>query len=120
MLSNVAYQVKPNTQHEQQKQPVRKVVKKSKRKISVGEKFVYTGTLALMLFGAVQMISNQATLYSTNAEVQALESNIQQQETKNNELKLQVTELSAYERIWAKAKELGLSLNENNVKVVEN
>ena len=36
----------------------------------------------------------------------------------NNELKLQVTELSAYDRIWTKAKELGLKLNENNVKVV--
>jgi len=50
--------------------------------------------------------------------VQSLDGKIDKQEAKNNELKLQVTELSAYDRIWTKAKELGLKLNENNVKVV--
>lgn len=37
----------------------------------------------------------------------------------NNDLKLQVSELSTYERILEKAKELGLNLKEKNVKVVE-
>jgi len=32
---------------------------------------------------------------------------------------MQIGELSAYDRIWEKAKEMGLKLNENNVKAVE-
>ncbi|TYR82630.1 cell division protein FtsL [Priestia megaterium] len=116
-MSNVAYQVKEKQQP--QRQQVRQVVKKTKRKVTIGEKVVYSSFLALMLVGSVQIISNQSALYSVNAEVQSLETKVEKQETKNNELKLQVTELSAYERIWAKAKELGLSLNENNVKVVQ-
>ena len=38
---------------------------------------------------------------------------------KNNDLNVQVSELSSYERIWAKASELGLTLVDNNVKVVQ-
>ncbi|WP_316252525.1 hypothetical protein [Bacillus aquiflavi] len=30
-----------------------------------------------------------------------------------------MSELSTYERIWEKAQKLGLKLNENNVKVVQ-
>ncbi|MFC3882678.1 cell division protein FtsL [Bacillus songklensis] len=115
-MGNLAYQVKEK-KNEQQKQ-VQKVLKKKKFRFSVGEKILYSGFFAAMLFGSVQIVSNHVSLYDVNSDIQALESKINTQERVNNELKLQVVELSTYERIWAKAKELGLDLNENNVKVV--
>ena len=44
----------------------------------------------------------------------------QEQQKVNSDLEVQVSELSTYERIWEKAKQLGLTLNEDNVKGVEN
>ncbi|WP_078413469.1 cell division protein FtsL [Priestia abyssalis] len=116
-MGNLAYQVREK-QNEQQKQ-VQKVRKKKKFRFSVGEKVLYAGFFIGVVFGSVQIVSNQVSLYDVNADIQALESKISSQERANNELKLQVVELSTYERIWAKAKELGLDLNENNVKVVQ-
>ncbi|MBM7701767.1 cell division protein FtsL [Metabacillus iocasae] len=120
-MENVAYQVKENQhqhQHQEQKQSKR-ILKKQRRRISIGEKFIYVGFFAMLLFGAVQIVSNQAALYGVNANIQELEGQIDQQERVNNELKLEVVELSTYERIWTEAKKLGLDLNENNVKVVK-
>jgi cell division protein FtsL len=116
-MGNLAYQVKEK-QIEQQKQ-VQKASRKKKFRFSLGEKVLYTGFLIGIVFGSVQIVSNHASLYAVNADIQSIESKISSQERVNNELKLQVVELSTYERIWAKAKELGLDLNENNVKVVQ-
>ncbi|WP_110112927.1 cell division protein FtsL [Bacillus sp. CGMCC 1.16541] len=120
-MANVAYQTKEHQQqHQQQSQSQSKrVLKQKKRRISLGEKLIYVGFFAMLLFGAVQVVSNQAALYEVNASIQNLEGQIEQQERVNNELKLEVVELSTYERIWAEAKKLGLDLNENNVKVVK-
>jgi cell division protein FtsL len=115
-MGNLAYQVREK-QSEQQKQ-VQKVRKKKKFRFSIGEKVLYAGFFVGVMFGSIQIVSNHASLYGVNSDIQALESKISSQERANNELKLQVVELSTYERIWAKAKELGLDLNENNVKVV--
>ncbi|HWO95089.1 MAG TPA: cell division protein FtsL [Bacillus sp. (in: firmicutes)] len=115
-MGNLAYQVREK-QSEQQKQ-VQKVRKRKKFRFSIGEKVLYAGFFAGVIFGSIQIVSNHANLYAINSDIQALESKISSQERANNELKLQVVELSTYERIWAKAKELGLDLNENNVKVV--
>ena len=115
-MGNLAYQVKEK-QSEQQKQ-VQKVRKRKKFRFSIGEKVLYAGFFVGVMFGSIQIVSNHASLYAINSDIQALESKISSQERANNELKLQVVELSTYERIWAKAKELGLDLNENNVKVV--
>ena len=51
--------------------------------------------------------------------MQQFQTSIEEQEKRNRDLYVQAKELSTYERILAKAKELGLTLNENNVKVVQ-
>jgi cell division protein FtsL len=73
---------------------------------------------AMVCFGAVQMISAQASIYEVNKDIASMETTIEEQQKVNNDLKMQVSELSTYERIWEKARDLGLKLNENNVKVV--
>ena len=53
-------------------------------------------------------------------EIDTLEEQVVAVSNENVGLKVQVGELSTYERIWQKAQELGLTLNEKNVKVVPN
>ncbi|MBD8003930.1 cell division protein FtsL [Bacillus norwichensis] len=117
-MSNLAQQLQQNKsvqQKEVQKTAVRRHVK-----ISPGEKLLYLLLAAFIIFMAVKIITVQAAVYDTNIEVQDVERNIQKHEKVNDDLAMQVDELSRYERVWKKAKELGLNLNENNVKVVEN
>ena len=73
----------------------------------------------MVCFGSVHIISNQASIYQVNKEIQDTKVTIQEQEKVNSDLTIQVNELSQYERIRDKAQELGLTLNENNVKVVQ-
>ncbi|GIN91466.1 cell division protein FtsL [Siminovitchia terrae] len=117
-MSNLAQQLQQNNsvqQKEVQKTTVRRHVK-----ISPGEKVLYLLLAAFIIFMAVKIITVQAAVYDTNKEAQEVERNIQKHEKVNADLAMQVDELSRYERVWKKAKELGLNLNENNVKVVEN
>ncbi|RBP06913.1 cell division protein FtsL [Rossellomorea aquimaris] len=87
--------------------------------ITPGEKILVAIFTAVFCFLAVQIVTTQAAIYDVNKDVQHVESTIEKQEKANNDLKLQVSELSTYERILEKAKELGLNLKEKNVKVVE-
>ncbi|KPL61222.1 cell division protein FtsL [Rossellomorea vietnamensis] len=87
--------------------------------ITPGEKILVAIFAMVFCFLAVQIVSTQAAIYDANKEVQQVETTIEKQEKLNTDLKLQVSELSTYERILEKAKELGLNLKEKNVKVVE-
>lgn len=119
-MSNLAVKIQQQ-RHEQQKQmpeQQQSVVITRRPTITVGEKVLIVAFLSLLLFAAVQIVSNSVTVYQSNIEIQKIETKIQDQQKINSDLTVQVKELSTYERIWAKAKELGLTLNQNNVKVV--
>jgi cell division protein FtsL len=73
----------------------------------------------MVCFGAIHMISNQSQIYQVNKQIQQVQTSIKEQQKVNSDLNVQVSELSTYERILAKAKSMGLVLNENNVKVVQ-
>ena len=73
----------------------------------------------MVCFGSVHIISNQASIYQVNKEIQDTKVTIQEQEKLNSDLNIQVNELSQYERIRDKAQELGLTLNDQNIKVVQ-
>lgn len=117
-----AVRIQQKVQKVQQEQHVQRAPKKKrKRNIrwTIGEKMVFVSFFAFALYSSVTIISNQFTIYHVNKEVQQLQTSIEEQEKRNRDLYVQVKELSTYERILAKAKELGLTLNENNVKVVQ-
>lgn len=118
-MSNLAY--KYQEQQKQKMTSVKKqtVVVKQTRKITLGEKCLYALFIAFILFAGVKIISNEVMIYETNKDIQTLEASIDTQKKINNDLYVQKEELSSYERILAKAKELGLKLNEKNVKVVQ-
>lgn len=120
-MGNLAYKYSTQQKKQQQQTPMKspKKVIKETRKITLGEKCLCGLFIAFILFAGVKMISNQVTIYKTNKEIQILEASIQTQQKINNDLHVEKENLSSYERILTKAKELGLKLNEKNVKVVQ-
>ncbi|RLQ92851.1 cell division protein FtsL [Planomicrobium sp. Y74] len=107
------YIQQPAVPHIPNQQPVRK-----KGLITKGEKVLYLSFLAVFVMCALLVLQNQATIQATTHEIQTIENDISEIQKQNTDLTVQVSELSTYERVWAKAKELGLKLDERNVKVV--
>lgn len=102
----------------EQQQPSKKQNSNKKPFITAKEKLCYIAFVAVVVVLAVSILHKQSTIQQTTMEIQEIESQISEIEKQNVGLKVQVSELSTYERIWEKAKALGLTLNENNVKVV--
>ncbi len=103
----------------QQKQLIPQL--KTKFQITRGEKVLYFSTLVGVIFAAYLIISTYAAIYITNNEIHTLEQAVSSQVITNEALQLQVTELSAPDRILQIATEtLGMTLNDKNVKVVKN
>ncbi len=112
-MSNLARKMQ---QEEVQRHKTAVKVKKVKIKnlwLSPGEKIMGVVFGAIVCFGAVHIISNQAAIYEMNKDIQDIQTSINEKEKSNRELELQISELSTYERIFEKAKSLGLTLNEN-------
>lgn len=67
---------------------------------------------------AISILHTQGEIQTLSMEIQKIERDITEVNNNNTDLKVQVSERSTHQRIWEKAKELGLTLNEKNVKVV--
>jgi cell division protein FtsL len=117
-LSNLARKVLEQQQTEQKVQ-IKREVKIKKSWLTPGEKIIGVVFAGMVCFGSIHLISNQSKLYEANKDLQIVQDKINEQEKVNEDLKVQVSELSSYDRIFAKAKELGLIKDENNVKVVQ-
>ncbi|MCQ6273995.1 cell division protein FtsL [Bacillus sp. V3B] len=120
-MANLARKLRQEqqTQQTQQAPKVSKKVQKQKRWLSPGEKILGIAFGVVICFGSVQIISNQSSIYELNKEIQDTQVTIQEQQKLNSDLTVQISELSQYDRIKEKARELGLELNEQNVKVVQ-
>lgn len=118
-MNNVAYQIRERREQRQERVNKTSTVIVEKGRITKGEIVLLT-FLALIFFAvSLFVVNNYATIHSLNREVHALQSEIENKQRINDDLKLQVTELSEPDRIMKIAKEkLGLTLNENNVKVI--
>ncbi|EMR07605.1 Cell division protein FtsL [Bhargavaea cecembensis DSE10] len=92
--------------------------KRSKKWFTKGEKTLFVAFVAAVAMFAVILLQAQSSLNEVNKEIQLIQSDITETAKQNHDLSIQVSEKSTYERIWGKARELGLSLNEKNVKVV--
>ncbi|NYF24136.1 cell division protein FtsL [Sporosarcina sp. JAI121] len=93
-------------------------IRPSRKVFSVGEKFLFVLFSTILVLFSTMILHTQAQINDTNREVQLIGNEITETSKQNMELSIQVKEKSTYERIWEKAKELGLNPNENNVKVV--
>ena len=107
----------PQHQQQEQRQPV--IRKKPKLKLfSAQEKFLFVIFTVIVAFFAVSILHTQGEIQTLSMEIQSIERDIAEVNNNNTDLKVQVSERSTHQRIWEKAKELGLTLNEKNVKVV--
>lgn len=99
--------------------PERQQGQKRKRKFfSPGEKLLFVIFASLFALASSVVIQREGQLNDVNREVQSISHQIEQTTKQNTELSVQVKEQSTYDIIWERAKELGLNLNEKNVKVV--
>ena len=105
-MSNVARKYYQSVQPKYEpKTKVKKV--RVHAKITLGEKILYFTTLAFLFFISIQIISYQSKIYEVNKEIEDIKTAIQ------------ISDLSKYDRIGQKAKELGLEFDANNVRAVE-
>ncbi|AWE06577.1 cell division protein FtsL [Lysinibacillus sp. 2017] len=104
-------------EQEQQRLPVQPK-KRKPRLFSVREQFLFIIFAIVVASFAVSILHTQGDIQSKSMEIQKIEREITEANNNNVDLKVRVSELSTHERIWEKAKELGLTQNEKNVKVV--
>lgn len=109
-------------QHEHERNietPQRQQGQKRVRKLfSTGEKFLFVIFASLLALFSSVLLQKEGQLNDLNREIQTIGSQIEQTTKQNTELSVQVREQSSYDVIWERAKELGLNLNDQNVKVV--
>ncbi|PID02705.1 MULTISPECIES: cell division protein FtsL [unclassified Sporosarcina] len=103
-------------QHTDLNQP--QVVRRVKKRFSKGEKILFTLFAAFTIGSSSMLLQTHSDINAVNKEVQLMNSEIEDTAKQNTELSIQVSDKSTYERIWKKAQENGLNLNESNVKVV--
>jgi cell division protein FtsL len=120
-LSNLAVKIRQKQYQEQQSKhrAKEKVIVKKRPLFTLGEKILFMIFLFIVLIGSIFIVSNYVKLYQVNMDIQAIEMKVKEQERMNHDLLIQKKELSNPERIWSKAKELGLTLNPNHVKGVQ-
>ena len=106
---------------EQQERQLNLPVQPTKRKprlFSVREIVLFIIFAIVVASFAVSILHTQGDIQTVSMEIQKIEKEITEANNNNVDLKVRVSELSTHERIWEKAKELGLTQNEKNVKVV--
>ncbi|WP_027408232.1 cell division protein FtsL [Anoxybacteroides tepidamans] len=118
-MNNTAVKIQEKQRQHSSLRPEVKQRRKVKLRLTLGEKLVLFSFLLFAIYASVKMVSNQVAIYQVNKQIQQLQGDINEQKKHNNDLYVEVQQLSTYERILEKAKQLGLSLNENNVKVVQ-
>ncbi|UXU82953.1 cell division protein FtsL [Mammaliicoccus sciuri] len=104
---------------EPQLEPQKKKVNKTKVVgISRIEKVVYISLITMIALISIYMLSLKMDAYNNKTQIAELDSKIEQQQTTNSDLKTESMKQSSYERIYEKAEDYGLKLNNDNVKVV--
>ncbi|MBS7345678.1 MAG: cell division protein FtsL [Caryophanon sp.] len=115
----------PQPHFEPQQQPQKHQQRKPQPKkkygwfhITPGEKGLAVIAGLVLAIGVGMNLNAQSAVQQTNIKISQTEAEINQISDENEELYVQVSELSRYERIWERAQALGLTQNEQNVRVV--
>lgn len=100
-------------------QTSKKVIKK--KNISPKEKLIYIFSILLFVIVGGILLSRVAQAYENNYQIQQIKIQMNKLEQDNNLMQLQISELSAPERIIDIAKnQLGMVPNSSQVNIVEN
>ncbi|OAX14068.1 cell division protein FtsL [Staphylococcus epidermidis] len=108
-------------QRQPQSSPEKQTVK---RKVVVQltrfEKILYIALITVIALISIYMLSLKMDAYDTRGKIADLDQKIEKQSSENSALKSEIKKNSSYERIYDKAKKQGMSLENDNVKVVRN
>ncbi|WP_075617469.1 cell division protein FtsL [Paenisporosarcina indica] len=97
---------------------VQPAIRPNRKIFTKGEKVLLVLFVSVFTLFSVIILQTQSSIHASTQDIQAIENKIEETKKQNTDLSIQVSELSEYERVWEKAKSLGLKLNEKNVKVV--
>ena len=89
-----------------------------KEKIFAGERIIYMTIIFILLAIPVCNVYTKAILSSSNIALEQTKSKIKDQESINDGLKMEISELASLDKIQVVATENGLSYENNNIKVV--
>jgi cell division protein FtsL len=95
-----------------------RVKKNRKLKLLKIEKLLYMVVALLVLLTPVLIVFSSATLSKVNIEVERLKVQIDRQQNKNQSIMMKINELASLENIQLVAESMGLSYNNNNIKVI--
>ncbi|WP_240375163.1 cell division protein FtsL [Bacillus piscicola] len=118
-MTNLAQQIH---RQNQEKQAVHTTIEKRRvrGKITKGEKLIALTMVLAIICASFLVISNYAKVYAQDREITNLTYSIKEQAEINNGYEVEVSELSAPDRIMYYAKEeLGMTLNDDKVKVIQ-
>ncbi len=95
---------------------------KNLKKITIikGEKILYLLLILLVIAVPISNVFIKALLSESNIEVEQLKSKIDKQTNLNEGLNMQINELASLDKIQEVAKNIGLSYNNDNIKVINN
>ncbi|UEX89405.1 cell division protein FtsL [Staphylococcus ratti] len=114
-------QVTPNPKRKVTPQPETRK-QQAKKTIVVGltrfEKMLYISLVTIIAVISIYMLSLKMDAYDTNGKVASLEQKIEKQTSQNSALEAETKQNASYKRIYDKAHEQGMSLKNDNVKVV--
>lgn len=95
-----------------------------KRKVVVQltkfEKMLYIGLITIIALISIYVLSLKMDAYDTRGKIADLDTKIEKQSSENSAIESEIKKNSSYERIYDKAKKQGMSLKNDNVKVVRN
>ncbi len=95
------------------------MTKKGKKiKVLRIEKVIYFLIVLMAVMIPVANVFSKALLSESNIEVEKLENKISKQIGINESLDMQINELASLDKIQAVANELGLSYNNDNIKLI--
>lgn len=89
-----------------------------KVKILKGEKILYFLLIFLVVALPLTNVFVKALLSESNIQVEQLKNKITKQTNLNEGLSMQVNELASLDKIQEVAKDMGLSYNNDNIKVI--
>ena len=84
-----------------------------------GEKMIYGLLIFLLILSPIMIVFSKATLSKTNITLKRMENKITEQKNENESLSMKIHELASLDKIQGLTKNLGLSYNNDNIKVIE-
>ena len=93
-------------------------MKKKKRVLKI-DKLIILSIFAILILTPLLHVYTKAELSSSNIEVEKLKKDIENQSNINESLSMKINELASLDKVREVARNVGLSYNNDNIKVIE-